>query len=113
MDLPPLSKLIYFHSRLRFITIINHYYFHRAASNIIFSNGLLDPWHAGGVLEDVNPTVRAITIAEGAHHLDMRGSDPSDPESVIVARRQEVEFIGMWLRQVREKKRRTGFNVEF
>ncbi|XP_063685049.1 dipeptidyl peptidase 2-like [Bolinopsis microptera] len=70
-----------------------------AASNIIFSNGLLDPWHAGGVLEDVNPTVKAIIIAEGAHHLDLRGSNKDDPMSVILARNQEVALIAEWLGQ--------------
>lgn len=68
-----------------------------AASNIIFSNGLLDPWHAGGVLEDVNPSVKAIVIAEGAHHLDLRGANANDPESVKAARLQEIELIQSWL----------------
>lgn len=68
-----------------------------AASNIIFSNGLLDPWHAGGVLKDVNPTVKAILIAEGAHHLDLRGANEKDPESVKAARLQETDLIQTWL----------------
>ena len=51
----------------------------------------------GGVLEDVNPTVIAIIIAEGAHHLDLRGSNKDDPISVILARNQEVALIAEWL----------------
>lgn len=35
-----------------------------AASRIAFSNGLLDPWHGGGVLEDVNPQLPALIIPE-------------------------------------------------
>ena len=34
------------------------------ASNIVFSNGLLDPWHGGGVLMDVSPTAVSIVIPE-------------------------------------------------
>jgi len=69
----------------------------RSASNIIFSNGRLDPWHVGGVLTSLSDTLVAINIADGAHHLDLRESNPKDPDSVIVARKQEVALLQKWL----------------
>lgn len=48
------------------------------ASNIVFSNGLLDPWHGFGVLEDVSDSVVAVVIPEGAHHLDV-SPHPTNP----------------------------------
>ena len=42
------------------------------ASNIIFSNGVLDPWHAGGIIADVSPRTKSLYIANSAHHLDLR-----------------------------------------
>jgi len=71
-------------------------------SRIIFSNGMLDPWHLGGYLEDLSEDLPAITIKDGAHHLDLRSSNPADPESVIIARRKEKSFIVKWLRELRK-----------
>eukprot|EP00798_Chlamydomonas_sp_ICE-L_P010048 gene10048-7940_t len=62
----------------------------RAASNIVFSNGLLDPWHGGGVLQDVSDTVVSVII-------------PEDPQSVIAVRNTERNFIRQWIDESRLK----------
>jgi len=74
-------------------TFFGSYHDWQTTSNIVFSNGNLDPWHGGGVLNDLSPTVVSVWIDGGAHHLDLRASDPLDPPSVIEARRKEVEWI--------------------
>ncbi|KAG6611181.1 Lysosomal Pro-X carboxypeptidase [Phytophthora cinnamomi] len=72
----------------------------RSASNIVFSNGLLDPWSSAGVLnapKDAKVTI--VKIAEGAHHLDLFFSHPKDPPSVIAARKTEVKMIHQWINE--------------
>jgi hypothetical protein len=66
-------------------------------SNIIFSNGDLDPWHAGGVLEDVLPNNHVIYIKKSAHHLDLRLPNDADPVFVKNARAQETKIIKNWV----------------
>lgn len=69
-----------------------------SSSNIVFSNGDLDPWAAGGVLQNVTDSLVALIVKGGAHHLDMRGSNKADPPSVKAARSFEIENIVMWLK---------------
>ena len=69
------------------------------ASNIIFSNGTLDPWHAGGVLEQVSDETISIFIEESAHHLDLRLPNEADPATLTAARATEMEWIAKFIDQ--------------
>ncbi|CAK9803908.1 Lysosomal Pro-X carboxypeptidase [Anthophora quadrimaculata] len=74
------------------------------ATNIIFSNGLMDPWSSGGVLQNLSSSAIAIIIPESAHHLDLRSSEINDPYSVILARKYHRYFIKQWIKEHREKE---------
>uniref|UniRef100_K3X632 Lysosomal Pro-X carboxypeptidase n=1 Tax=Globisporangium ultimum (strain ATCC 200006 / CBS 805.95 / DAOM BR144) TaxID=431595 RepID=K3X632_GLOUD len=70
----------------------------RFASNIVFSNGMLDPWSSGGVHQvPEGSKVTIVNIEEGAHHLDLFFSHPDDPVSVKKARKIEVAHIRKWI----------------
>ena len=89
-------------------------------SNIVFSNGLLDPWSAGGVYAKKmdqtggkykGPMVQNITndgsmialiIEYGGHHTDLMYNDPRDPQCVKDARKIENAFIARWIREWNE-----------
>ncbi|XP_069825819.1 lysosomal Pro-X carboxypeptidase-like [Dendropsophus ebraccatus] len=70
-----------------------------AASNIIFSNGELDPWLVGGVKQSLSDSLVAILITDGAHHLDLRSNNAYDPRSVIEARALEVAYMKKWIKE--------------
>ena len=71
------------------------------ASNIVFSNGLQDPWHGGGVLRNLSASLLAIVIPNGAHHIDLMFSDPADPPDVTAAREREMGVILGWIKRAR------------
>lgn len=71
----------------------------QGASNIVFSNGLLDPWHGGGVLSNLSDSVLAVLLPSGAHHIDLMFSDPQDDlyPDIGWARQFEREQMARWV----------------
>jgi dipeptidyl-peptidase-2 len=74
-------------------------------TNIVFSNGKLDPWHKGGILRNISETVVAVIVDDGAHHYDLREAHPNDTQSVVDARRHELAHIDAWIEQARANVR--------
>ncbi|CAA0818810.1 alpha/beta-Hydrolases superfamily protein [Striga hermonthica] len=71
----------------------------RFGSNIMFFNGLRDPWSPGGVLKNISESIVAIVAKDGAHHVDLRFSTREDPKWLRDVRKQEVQIISQWLTQ--------------
>ncbi|KAI5659030.1 hypothetical protein M9H77_27823 [Catharanthus roseus] len=71
----------------------------RFGSNIIFSNGLQDPWSRGSVLKNLSSSIVALVTEKGAHHADFRAASKHDPDWLIKQRTQEVEIIQKWLHE--------------
>jgi lysosomal Pro-X carboxypeptidase len=77
----------------------------KSASNIVFSNGLEDPWSSGGVISQktTSKKVVAVLIPNGAHHLDLRAANTKDPNSVVQARDIERQNIEKWIKGTKTK----------
>ncbi|KAJ8768306.1 hypothetical protein K2173_021246 [Erythroxylum novogranatense] len=71
----------------------------RSSGNIIFSNGMQDPWSRGSVLKNISSSIIALVTQKGAHHVDFRAATKDDPDWLIEQRRQEVEIIHKWINE--------------
>lgn len=71
----------------------------RFGSNMIFSNGMQDPWSRGGVLKNISSSIVALVTQKGAHHVDFRSETKNDPDWLIMQRKQEVAIIEKWLEE--------------
>ncbi|XVF05275.1 hypothetical protein REPUB_Repub05bG0157800 [Reevesia pubescens] len=69
----------------------------RFGSNIIFSNGLRDPYSRGGVLENISESIVALSTVNGSHCLDILQQKETDPEWLIRQRKMEVKIIKEWM----------------
>mmetsp|Transcript_19999 Transcript_19999/g.20059 ORF Transcript_19999/g.20059 Transcript_19999/m.20059 type:complete len:219 (+) Transcript_19999:788-1444(+) len=58
----------------------------RDATNIIFSNGSLDPWVSGAITKSINPTVLGFVMAGAAHIADLKAPNVNDPVEVTNGR---------------------------
>ncbi|XP_050369165.1 uncharacterized protein LOC126787301 [Argentina anserina] len=70
---------------------------HKFGSNIIFSNGLKDPWSCAGVLGDISDSLVAISTVNGSHCLDLSAADSTDPQWLVQQRHTEVKIIEGWI----------------
>lgn len=69
----------------------------RFGSNIIFSNGLRDPYSSGGVLNNISDSIVAVSTVNGSHCLDIQRARPSDPDWLVMQRKIEVKIIEGWI----------------
>jgi len=88
------------------------------ASNIVFSNGLLDPWFGGGVdvpadlpateaykgkyvynvkNSDAKDSLVVALVELGAHHLDLMFPSTEDPREVKFIRWVESKLVRRWM----------------
>eukprot|EP00041_Stephanoeca_diplocostata_P017902 m.369509 g.369509 ORF g.369509 m.369509 type:complete len:520 (-) comp20851_c0_seq7:2048-3607(-) len=70
-------------------------------THLIWSNGLLDPWHGGGFLRPFsnNDELHWFIMPQGAHHLDLRGPHPQDPPNVTATRAAEQAILARWIEE--------------
>jgi len=71
-----------------------------AGSNIFLSSGQIDPWSAAGIHQltgAANPTIEFHQNLMGAHHLDIRASNPKDPQSVVDCRLKQRAAMAKWI----------------
>eukprot|EP00927_Polykrikos_kofoidii_P051753 TRINITY_DN45548_c0_g1_i1.p1 TRINITY_DN45548_c0_g1~~TRINITY_DN45548_c0_g1_i1.p1 ORF type:complete len:502 (-),score=57.09 TRINITY_DN45548_c0_g1_i1:141-1646(-) len=71
-------------------------------SNLIWSQGTLDPWH--GWFKNISKPapqlgVHHILMEGSAHHTDLRSPSDADPPSVVHARRLEESIIRTWIEE--------------
>ncbi|CAH9110470.1 unnamed protein product [Cuscuta europaea] len=66
-------------------------------SNIIFSNGMQDPWSRGSVLKNISDSIVALVTEKGAHHADFRHATKDDPDWLINQREKEIEILHKWI----------------
>jgi lysosomal Pro-X carboxypeptidase len=80
-------------------------------SNVVWSNGALDPWSRLGVTEDSDfldvlddsKGLEAVFLENGAHHLDFFWSRDDDAEDVRSARARETELVRRWIEEKHER----------
>jgi len=69
----------------------------KGATNILFVNGSLDPWHALSITQTNLPGIATILINGTAHCADMSPAKSTDPPGLAQAQAQILNQLGVWL----------------
>jgi len=89
-------------------TITNFGAQYPTATNIVFSNGYLDPWSGGGwnLKPFTKGSLVSLIVEDGAHHFDLRAEHPNDTKSVKEVRNIEKAHIRRWINEANEEIKR-------
>ncbi|XP_024947042.1 putative serine protease K12H4.7 isoform X2 [Cephus cinctus] len=66
-------------------------------TNVVFTNGDVDPWYALSVIEDLNDLSPAILIKGSSHCRDLFSDDSTDSKDLLNARAKVKQLVGNWL----------------
>nr|KAF6291419.1 serine protease 16 [Myotis myotis] len=72
------------------------------ATQVLFVNGDMDPWHVLSVTQDLGPSVSALLIPNASHCLDMAPERPSDTPSLRLGRQSILQQLQTWLKMAKK-----------
>jgi lysosomal Pro-X carboxypeptidase len=80
-----------------------------AVSNVVFTNGQLDPWSSGGILSNESLAAGSVAyfIHNAGHHLDLFFPTQQDTvfaPDVIWVRERQLESVKKWIAEYNEQK---------
>ncbi|KAJ8790423.1 hypothetical protein J1605_004396 [Eschrichtius robustus] len=67
------------------------------ATQVLFVNGDIDPWHVLSITQPLGPSESALLIPSASHCLDMAPERPSDSPSLRLARQNIFQQLQTWL----------------
>ncbi|TEA21823.1 hypothetical protein DBR06_SOUSAS20010001 [Sousa chinensis] len=67
------------------------------ATQVLFVNGDIDPWHVLSITQPLGPSESALLIPNASHCLDMAPERPSDSPSLRLARQNIFQQLQTWL----------------
>ena len=76
--------------------------FKPSVTNVVFVHGSLDPWHAMGVLEDLNKDAPVIYINGTTHCQDMSDDSEYDSKELIAARVEIGRLVKKWVQNAQK-----------
>nr|XP_030705565.1 thymus-specific serine protease [Globicephala melas] len=78
------------------------------ATQVLFVNGDIDPWHVLSVTQPLGPSESALLIPNASHCLDMAPERPSDSPSLRLARQNIFQQLQTWLGPAKKSQVRGG-----
>eukprot|EP01103_Thecamoeba_quadrilineata_P016855 TRINITY_DN5770_c0_g1_i1.p1 TRINITY_DN5770_c0_g1~~TRINITY_DN5770_c0_g1_i1.p1 ORF type:complete len:468 (+),score=83.33 TRINITY_DN5770_c0_g1_i1:968-2371(+) len=86
------------------VNATNAYYggYQLVGTNILFSNGLLDPWHNLSIFKNSTTGVDAVTY-EAGHCAPLTAPTDEDPPSLVEARAVMTSYLQRWLDEAGRK----------
>lgn len=66
-------------------------------TNVLFTQGSVDPWRSLGVMENLHDTAQAIVIEGASQANDLGPIHGYDSEALVAAKEEIMEIVRGWL----------------